>query len=333
MQKPTWTGPAVVAALLVFAALQGAPVLMLALAAVPPAMAVLAYTSGWTGVLITFITTGALVAWRLPEMLLIALPWCALSGVIACVPLKRKMIRPLLWGLLCMGTWAGTIALLSVRLGWPLIPGLAQAFVDWVNTSPQRNTILLNTYSMGLSRLDAQSGLNSLAFVLMPDQIRLQLLYSLRVSVEELLPSGLCEGLVYHTALTVILCTALPDWRRRRSGEAGVFPPMEQWYIPRGLGLAVSLLGLGWLVAYMSSGGVGLYMGLLCAAVFKAAYLLQGVCLLMWLEKRIGIRSVMRNIWAVVLSLLAPVIPIIMGIVDQRRDARHLRPDEEVETL
>ncbi|MBP5749681.1 MAG: hypothetical protein J6X24_02715, partial [Firmicutes bacterium] len=86
-------------------------------------------------------------------------------------------------------------------------------------------------------------------------------------------------------------------------------------------------------VAYMSSGGVDLYIGLLCAAVFKTAYLLQGVCLLQWVEKKVGIRSVMRNIWAVVLSVLAPIVPIIMGIVDQRRDSRNLRPDEEVETL
>ena len=50
-----------------------------------------------------------------------------------------------------------------------------------------------------------------------------------------------------------------------------------------------------------------------------------------WFEKRMGIRSVFRNIWAVVLSILAPVIPVIMGMVDQRRDARHLRPGEEVE--
>ena len=106
---------------------------------------------------------------------------------------------------------------------------------------------------------------------------------------------------------------------------------MEKWFMPRGLGLAVFALSLGWLFGTMSTGGVDLYMGWLCWAVFKAAYLIQGLCLMQWMEKRMGIRSVMRNIWAVVLSILAPIIPVIMGMVDQRRDARHLRPNEEVE--
>ena len=47
--------------------------------------------------------------------------------------------------------------------------------------------------------------------------------------------------------------------------------------------------------------------------------------------KRMGIRSVMRSVWAVALSLLAPIIPIIMGVIDQRKDARHLRPNKEAE--
>ena len=331
MRKQNWVAPAVVTALMLFAAVQGSAFLFLALLAVPVIAAVLAYTSGWVWTAVTCLAAGAIGTWMMPGLAVIVVPWCALSAVIACVPLKRKMLRPLLWGGLCLGAWAAMIALLNAAMDQPLIPGLAQAFCDWVDASPQRNNILLNTYSLGLSRLDTQTGLTSLAFVLMPDNVRLQLLYSLRVSMEELLPSALCEGLVYHTALTVVLCVALPDWRRRRNGEPGVFPQMEKWYIPRKWGLAVTLLGLGWLFAYMSAGGVEMYLGLLCAAVFKTAYLLQGLCLLQWLEKRIGIRSVMRKIWAVALSLLAPIVPIIMGIVDQRRDSRHLRPDEEVE--
>ena len=32
-----------------------------------------------------------------------------------------------------------------------------------------------------------------------------------------------------------------------------------------------------------------------------------------------------------VLSVVAPLIPMIMGVIDQRRDARHLRPKEEAD--
>ena len=45
-----------------------------------------------------------------------------------------------------------------------------------------------------------------------------------------------------------------------------------------------------------------------------------------------GIRGMMRNIGALLVSLLAPIVPMIMGLIDQRRDTRHLRP-EEVEDI
>ena len=72
-------------------------------------------------------------------------------------------------------------------------------------------------------------------------------------------------------------------------------------------------------------------MGTLCADIFRVAFMLQGICFLQWMGKRMGIRSTMRNIWSVVLSILAPIVPIIVGMIDQRRDARHLRPNKEAE--
>ena len=48
---------------------------------------------------------------------------------------------------------------------------------------------------------------------------------------------------------------------------------------------AVLALGLGWLIATLSSGGTDSYFGLLCLAVFRTAYTLQGICLLLWLEE------------------------------------------------
>ena len=50
-----------------------------------------------------------------------------------------------------------------------------------------------------------------------------------------------------------------------------------------------------------------------------------------WMGKRMGIRSAARNIWSVILSVVMPLIPMVMGMIDQRRDARHLRPKEEAD--
>jgi len=185
---------------------------------------------------------------------------------------------------------------------------------------------------MGYARLNGTEALMlALSPMSIPADIRLQLLYSLRVSLEEILPSLMCSVIVYHTGITALLCTVLPDnWRRRR-GENGEFSPMERWYMPRRLGGAVFALCIGWVVAFLAEEGIGAYLGWMCANVFQAAFMLQGICWMQWMGKRMGLGSAVRNIWSVILSVVMPLIPIVMGMIDQRRDSRHLRPDKEVE--
>ena len=330
------TAPAVILALVAVAASRGVPALLVALILLPPVSAVLAVTAGWWGGAMACAGAAAACLLVLPaDAWILSLAWCVLCAVIPLVKVRKPLHRPMLWAALCLVTWAGGIAMLLPRMNGQLVAGLAQVACDWVEQSPQCNTILLNAYSMGYSRLEGTAALipamRVMGNVVIAEETRLQMLYSLRVSLEEILPHFLCEALVYHTAATALLCTTLPDWRRRKRGERGELPPMEKWFIPRGLGLAIFALSLGWLPGTLSTGGADRYMGWLCWSVFRAAYLVQGLCLMQWFEKRMGIRSVFRNIWAVVLSILAPVIPVIMGMVDQRRDARHLRPGEEVE--
>ncbi len=332
----SWIATAVWVVLIMIAAMQGVPYLLLALLLLPPVSATLAYTAGWTGPAAVCLMAGGACVYLVPGIsLAVLLPWCILSAVIACVPLRRKKLRPLLWAGLCLGAGAGMLALLGSFFQEGVVPGLAQAMTDMINESPERDLILINAYRMGLSRLDVSDNWNmvlQLTGILSPE-VRNELLFSLRVSMEETLPSILCDGLVYDTAITVLLCTLLPDWRRRKNGEPGELPGMEKWYIPRGLGLAISALCIGWLIAAMSDGGPDLYFGLMCTAVFRAAYVIQGVCLLLWVERKMGIRSVIRHVWAVALSLLAPIVPLIMGLIDQGRDSRNLRPKKEAESL
>ena len=330
-----WIGAAVLTVLFLVAALNGLPYLALVLIALPPAAATLAYTAGWAGTAAVCLMAGAACVYLLPgKALFLLLPWCALCGVIACVPLKKKKIRPLLWGGLCLGAWTAMLLILSASYQGQVAGGLAQTMVDIIDASPERDSILLNAYRMGLSRLDSRDTWNMVLQLtgLMGAEVRNELLFSLRVSLEEALPSAMCDGMVFHCVLTVLLCTALPDWRRRKNGEAGELPAMDKWYIPRGVGLAIGSLCIGWLIAAMSQGGTDLYFGLLCTAVFRAAYVVQGICLLLWIEKKMGIQSIARSVWAVILSVLAPIVPLIMGLVDQRRDSRNLRPKKEAES-
>ena len=279
----------------------------------------------------------AVTGWQIfpAEALPVTLFWCLACGLTACLPMKRRFLRPALRTGMCLAAWGIGLAILLRLTGGQIVNGLAQAACDYVDRSPDSTEILLRAYSAGYARLQGTEALvpavRLLGNVVIPEGTRVQMLFSLRVSLEEILPSLLCSVVVYHTALTVFLSTVLPDWLRRRRGEKGEFAPMEQWYMPRRMGAAVFALCIGWVIALMAEEGTGAYLGWLCADVFRAAFVLQGICWMQWMGKRMGIRSTVRNIWSVVLSVVLPLIPMIMGMIDQRRDARHLRPKEEAD--
>ena len=296
-----------------------------------------------TGTLYKWPVTGllcilaAVAGWQAfpAEALPVILFWCAASGLTACIPMKQRLLRPALRTGMCLAAWCIGLVILLRLTGGQIINGLAQAACNYVDQSPDSTELLLRAYSAGYARLQGTEALmpavRLMGNVVIPAETRTQMLFSLRVSLEEILPSLLCSVVVYHTALTVLMSTVLPDWLRRRRGEKGEFAPMEQWYMPRRLGLAVFALCLGWVIALMAQEGTGAYLGWMCAEVFRMAFILQGICWMQWMGRRMGIRSTARNVWSVVLSVLTPLIPMIMGMIDQRRDARHLRPKEEAD--
>ena len=329
--------PAALALLIAIAAKASVPLLIELTMLLPVAAAMLQYYAGWPGTAAVCAAAGLACGFTLPaEMLPVIVLWCGGSLLAAAVPVRKPLIRPILWAAVCLVTWLAGLLALSAATDGKIIAGLARGACDYIDASPERNSILINAYSMGLARLNDIELLSArripgYGYLFLEEETRRQMLYSLRVSLEELLPSALCSTMIYHTVLTTLLCTVLPDWRRRRQGEEGLLPPMEKWYMPRRMGTAVFALLIGWVIALVSDDGVMGYVGMLCMGVFRAAFMLQGACFLLWMGKRMGIRNVMRGVWAVALSLLAPVVPIIMGVIDQRKDARHLRPNKEAE--
>ena len=297
-----------------------------------------AMTGALSGVPVTaaLCALAAAAGWRIlpTQALPLILFWSAASGLTACLPLKQKLMRPALRTGMCLAAWCIGLGTLVALTGGQIVSGLAKAACDYVEASPDSTEILIRAYSAGYVRLSGNEAMPVMQFaggILIPAETRAQMLMTLRASLEEILPSLLCSTVIYHTVVTVLLSTVLPDWRKRRMGERGEFAPMEQWYMPRRLGWAVFALCLGWVIALMAEDGIGAYLGWMCAGVFRAAFILQGICWMQWMGKRMGIRSAVRNIWSVVLSVVLPLLPMIMGMIDQRRDARHLRPREETD--
>ena len=338
-----WIAPAVMAVLsLVIALVPGmdpntwtVPVLALQLL-LPVAASITGALHPWP-VTASMCVLAGVAGWKVfpLQALPVVLLWCIGTGLTACLPMRRKLLRPALRTAVCLAVWCtGLIILLQVT-GGQIVNGLAQAACDYVDHSPNSTDLLLRAYSAGYIRLSGTDALipavRVMGNVMIAAQTRVQMLYSLRVSIEELLPSALCSAVVLHTAITVLLSTVLPDWMRRKRGERGEFSPMEQWYMPRRMGLAVFALCIGWVVALLAKDGIGAYLGRLCAEVFRVAFIIQGICWMQWMGKRMGVRSAVRNVWSVILSIVMPLIPMIMGMIDQRRDARHLRPKEEAD--
>ncbi|MCQ2457459.1 MAG: YybS family protein [Clostridia bacterium] len=325
-----WIAPVIMIIAAVVTAVNGILPLTVLLLLLPPVSAALAYASGPVPTAAACISAAAGCVYAIPGPFGIAgAGWCGLTCAIALTPFRRRAVRPILWAVLPVLMWVSLLAVLNAVYDGAIIPGLAQTAQDLVEASPDCVEILLRAYSSGLARLAGTEALvpaySVMGRIVMTDRVKMQLLYSLRVSLEKMLPGMMCTVIIWHAAINTLLCVWLPDLLRRRNGEKGILPSPEGWYIPGSAGAAAVSLCAGWLLTFLAEEGPVYYLGLLCSNVFQVIFLIQGICLMLWLEKRMGMRVLGRTLWVLIMTLLAPVIPIVMGLIDQRRDIRNLR--------
>ena len=330
-----WTLPAVFSAALLITSFMGLLPHTVTMLLLPIMLAILAYTSGPVPTILTGLVGAAgCLAAGASEMLIVAIPWSILCCLAALIPLKDQRKRVWLWAGVVTAMWAAYLIILQNALDGSLVSGLAKFMQDNLEQSPYCDSLLINAYSTGIARVsDAESmGILYAASMMkmkLPAGIRTELLYSMRVSMEEILPGALCEGFIGHVALTTMLCTLLPDLLRSRNEEKTIYPKFTEWHMPSGIGLAVGTLAIGWLIQIMTDSDLWLYIGIMSGAVFAVCYGLQGISFQLWLEDKMGMGKFARVLWIVGMLLLIPFVTVILGIVDQRRDARNLRNREE----
>lgn len=333
-----WLFPGIVAGIYLLAAVSGGfmPLFFLELI-LPVFIAVSAVKSGiWPTVALGTVCALCCALCGLSALLPVSAGWSVLALAAGLFPLKQKPeMRPYLWGGAVVIAWGAWILMLQSAFSGQMIVGLAQAMADEINANSQRDMLLMGAYNLGLARLsDPGATMTETVYGQMilnlTDGARTELLNSFRTSMEELFPSILCESFILHLTINVFLCTLLPDHYRRKQGEKGIFPPLDEWHMPRGTGLKIGLFAIGYVIPSLTGSGMWLNVGTIFAGVFTIVYGLQGCCMLLWIEKRMGMRSAMRYIWAVVIGLFVPFLSVIMGIMDQTRDVRHLRIKEEM---
>lgn len=241
--------------------------------------------------------------------------------------LKRSMV----W----TGLSAGVLCLILAWLGsvYPqgIFPGVAEELAAWIDSRPDAGDILLQCYQMGLSRLedDLQPVVNFLGKLVMTREVRNQLLYSLRytleVSLETLVPQLIAGWLL----LTLVLTTALPDVIRRRRGKRGVLPAFADWRMTDWTRRHLNFMAIIYLLTIFVESPVAAMVGNMCAAVFQYAYLIFGLAVMEGMTKQYGTVRFVRRLWMAGCILFAPFILVILGMADRMFDLRRLSRSTE----
>lgn len=330
-----WVLPGVFSAALLIAAFSGLLPHLVTMLLLPVMLAVLAYTAGTVPTILTAAVGAAgCFAAGLSGLWVVAVPWSVLNCFAALCPLKDQKKRVWLWAGVIVIAWAAYLILLQVATEGQMVTGMIRELREQLAQSPYCDTLLINAYSSGFARVsDAESlgqlYVSSMMQRTLPEAVKNELLNSLQLTMEEMMPGSLCEVFIAHVTLQALLCTLIPDLLRSRNEDKTVFPKFTEWHMPSGIGLAVGVLAIGWLIQLMTESDLWLYIGIMTGSVFAICYGLQGISFQLWLEAKMGMGKVARALWIIGMLLLIPYVTVILGIVDQRRDARNLRNREE----
>lgn len=275
----------------------------------------------------------AVSCWMQPGIAVPVLAWCATGMAMCLVHRGSARRRGACWAALCLAMLCGLLAWASLRHPGDLFSWLAERIVAWVEAQEGSDMLLLQCYQMGYSRLEEGNQLlvGVLGNLGITPQVRQELLYSLRTTLEQQLPSVMPQAMVAWVLLTAVLTAALPDAIGRKRGQKGQLSPFGEWRLDVPLRRCLNLMALGYLLELLGTSAAVVTMGNLCAAVFRYGYILLGLAVLEGITKKAGTARALRILWMAVLLLLAPVLLVILGIADWYLDPRRLRRSTEDE--
>ena len=222
-----------------------------------------------------------------------------------------------------------TLALALRRSGGPLVPWLAEAIVDRIDRHPNSAAILLNAYQAGLARLEGSLALLPALrlgnAVIIPAGTRLQLLYSLRASLESLLTGYLPQGLICWLLMMALLPALAAEAVLHLLGRSSDLPPLTRWHLPREMAIgAVVMMVLGFL-PYLTDQPALAGLGQMCYALGYWAFALQGASLMIALTLERGVKPPLCGLFVLLVMTMLPLALFFLGGFDQFRDPRHLR--------
>lgn len=243
--------------------------------------------------------------------------WCAGQMVVGLTGWEG---RRLMIANAALAVLTEALALLLADLSWkdPIIPTLAQMAVDWVDYSPQSAAWLLNAYQAGLARLPSDLAMvpavRVFQAIIIPPETRLQLLYSLRASLESILYASLPSWLMAGVLCSALIPSLISEACLRGRGRHSDLPALEDWRMTAKQSAVTAVLMLGGILPLLTEQPVLVMMGMMSGFLGFWGYAVRGAVylygsLLAWRE-----HSALRWILPVLLLLVFPLGLILYGI-------------------
>lgn len=263
--------------------------------------------------------------WALPVILL----WYAAMTVMSLLPLSpgRTMIR---WHIvLALLTAMVLLALLTGQYEGRLMPGLAQTAVDLIDQHPNSASLLLTAYQMGLARLEGNAAVTPayqiFQFIVIPAEVRQQLLYSLRASLETLLQAYLPRWLTGWMILMALLPALAAEFGLHARDRGSDLPPLDRWYIPRRWSFAVMVMLFMGFLPYLTGAGVLVTLSAMVSTLAYWVCVIQGASLLIRIMDSRGFGPLTRCAAVTLGTVMLPILLFFLSCYDQYSDPRHLR--------
>jgi len=239
---------------------------------------------------------------------------------------------------------AGVCLALGLRalVGTNLFTGSAKVFMDYLLAQPNSDQLLLQLAQAGVAgvtkEMAAQQDLTTMVMqlfsnrvVLLP-QVRAELAATALTTMEGLLylkgPEWLVN-LVVGGGLAV-LCVPIGHMRRHDLDTLAM-PAFTTWHLPRGMGRGSLILLAGFALRYLGPGMVEVYLGIMLVSAFQWIYMIQGAALWEYTQKKMGRSQAARRGFIAAAGLLFPMVLVALGLIDQVRDSRGLRPKDDNE--
>ena len=269
-------------------------------------------------------------AWLLPAW---SWPVTALWGL-GLLAMSFLRVRPgshtLLAGLiLSAGTAMLALAAAAVPSDGQIIPWLARLAVNGIDRHPNSAGLLLSLYQSGLARLKGDlallPALRLFNTVIIPADVRVEMLRSLQYSFERLLESYLPRALTGWMLATALLSALAAEAGVRSLGRRSNLPPPGEWHVPPSWNAGVIALLLTSFLPYLTAAPVLLYLSGMASTLGYWAIALQGASLAVCLLLERGFRPAACGIIVALGVTGLPLALFFLGVYDQFRDPRHLR--------